>query len=142
MPISNMVCSLNVQLGDIHKIFEMTSSKFGFNIIESEERYSTAVYRKCCSIRSLFSFCCKTKDNNMTAIKLETALNEEKCIRKVRIRGIYGVIIYFKQNRIDLLQGSSYPNLQNYSRKKNERGLNKIEERKVVQVQYQSKFIR
>lgn len=101
LPSTKIICPLSIQLSTIHQVFQKTAEKSGFGIIESEENYSTAVYRKFFSIKKILS-CCFTVniDDDITAVKLEVLLNEEKCVRQVRLKGLYGVFYKKIKNRI------------------------------------------
>jgi len=93
LPFATLTSPLQVQIKDLHQLFQQTATKLGFGIIESGESYSTAVYRKCCSIKRILSLCCAVQDHDITAVKIEVTLNEAKCVRQVKIKGIYGVLI-------------------------------------------------
>ena len=99
LPAIKAICSLSIQLGTIHEIFQTTVTKLGFEIIEEEEGYATAVYRRTCSLKKLLSCCFKVNDeDSITAVKLVIGLNESKCIRQIGLKGLYGVIQYYRDN--------------------------------------------
>lgn len=91
LPSATLTSPLQVQVRDLHQFFQQCVTKLGFGIIESEESYSTAVYRKCCSVKRILSLCCAVQDHDITAVKMEVSLNEAKCVRQVKIKGVYGV---------------------------------------------------
>ena len=92
LPLYSVTCSLNVHIKKINELFQRIAIKLGFGIIEKEENFSMAVYRKCCSIKKMLSLCFNVQDDSiMTAIKLEITLNEIKCLREIKVKGVYGV---------------------------------------------------
>jgi len=92
LPSLVITCPLNVQLTNIHQLFHIVAKKLAFGIIDEEENFATAVYRKFFSIKNFMSFFRKNKETDcITAIKLEISLNETTCFRQVKLKGLYGV---------------------------------------------------
>lgn len=122
LPVSNLTCPLQVQIKDVHQIFQQTAAKLGFGIIEAEENFSTAVYRKCCSIKRVLSLCCPVQDHNITAVKLEVSLNEAKCVRQIKVKGVYGVscLLALESNAHEEVHRQVLPSIQ--QGKENESG--------------------
>ena len=97
LPWIKINCPLNIDIVAIHQLFNSISYSLRFGIIDSEENFSTAVYRKSWSIKTLIQYCCKNKElDNITAIKLEITLDEAKFTRQIKLKGLYGVHIFIK----------------------------------------------
>jgi len=85
-------CPLNVTIDYINQSFQQIVENLKFGIMEIEERYTTAIHKKRCSLKYLFSFCfSRFKNDTITAVKMEIELDEIKCLRRITIKGLYGV---------------------------------------------------
>jgi hypothetical protein len=83
---------------DIFEAFAIVSKKERFQVIEMEQTSATAVNKEPFSIKKMFLRCIPFSDfkkeqpneSFISAIKLEISVNEVKCCRKIKLKGLYG----------------------------------------------------
>lgn len=93
LPNAKLNCPLSINHSQIHQLFHTAACKLGFSIIEEEESFSTAVYRKLFSMKALLFWRRSKPAEQITAVKLEIVLNESACCRLVKLNGLYGVTL-------------------------------------------------
>ena len=91
----------------MHLLFQNVALKLGYKIVESEEGFATAVYKRGCSWKRAISCCfqnyAQEEAENITAIKLAISLDESKCNQRIILKGLYGVNI-FTVHRVNKLE--------------------------------------
>ncbi|CDW76663.1 UNKNOWN [Stylonychia lemnae] len=100
LPSFKLNVPLSVSTSEIFEVFTSISKAQRFQIIEMEQSLATAVNKEPFSIKKMFMRCIpfsdgknsQQNDSFISAIRIQISVNEQKCCRKIHLKGLYGEI--------------------------------------------------
>ena len=97
LPILKICVPLSMDPLLIHKTFRVVAKSQNFQVIEEDENSGTAVLKNDFNIIKFCCCCFNSTENKeaVSAVKMQITVSEKACVRRIRVRGLYGVLYMY-----------------------------------------------
>jgi hypothetical protein len=119
LPLAKVSVPFSVTSSKVIEVFVKAATKKRFQIIEQSGSLVTAVYKGHLSFKDLLLCCLPVERRSrgvVSAVRLNLAVNEEKCMRTVVVKGLYGspqniapLVEEFRDRLQSLIEPSALP---------------------------------